>query len=107
MEIDEILDFALSLPDTIECTPFGPDNIVIKTNGKIFIILFLAGEPPTMNYKATPEDIIEQREDYPNYIFPGYHMNKKHWNTLHINRSMPSQVIQALIKTSYSLVRKW
>lgn len=106
MEIDEILDFALSLPDTIECTPFGPDNIVLKTKGKIFIILFLAGEPCTMNYKATPENIIEQREDFPNFIFPGYHMNKKHWNTLHINRVIPQKRIQELISTSYSLVRK-
>ena len=106
MEIDEILDYALSLPDTEEATPFGPDTVVVKHHEKLFLILNLSKEPLSLNYKADPEDIITQREDYSEYIFPGYHMNKKHWNTLIINRQMPANTVKDLIKTSYNLVGK-
>ena len=106
MEIDEIRIYALSLPDTEECFPFGENNLVLKTKGKIFIILDLMALPATMNYKADPEDIILQREEYPDAIFPGFHMNKKHWNTLHLNRDVPSALIKEIVHTSYKLVRK-
>lgn len=106
MEMDEILDYALSLPDTEEATPFGPDTIVIKHHQKIFLLLNLSKEPISLNYKADPEDIISQREDYSRFILPGYHMNKKHWNTLIINKQIPPNLVQKLIKTSYTLVSK-
>ena len=106
MEIDEIRIYALSLPDTEECFPFGENSLVLKTKGKIFIILDLMALPATMNYKADPEDIILQREEYPDAIFPGFHMNKKHWNTLHLNRHVPSALIKEIVHTSYKLVRK-
>jgi predicted DNA-binding protein (MmcQ/YjbR family) len=106
MEIDEIRIYALSLPDTEECFPFGENNLVLKTKGKIFIILDLISLPATMNYKADPEDIIQQREDYPDAIFTGFHMNKKHWNTLHLNRHVPSPIIKEMVHSSYLLVRK-
>jgi len=106
MEIDEILNYALSLPETEECFPFGEETLVMKTSGKIFITLNLASFPGTMNYKATPDDIIDQRDQYPDAIFPGFHMNKKHWNTLHLNRMVPSKVIKELVLNSYTLVRK-
>jgi predicted DNA-binding protein (MmcQ/YjbR family) len=106
MEIDEIREYALSLPDAEECFPFGEDNLVLKVKGKIFIILDLVALPSTMNYKATPDDIIEQRDQYPDAIFPGFHMNKKHWNTLHLNRTVPSKLIQELVLSSYTLVKK-
>lgn len=106
MELDEILDYALSLPDTEAATPFGPDTVVVKHYQKIFLVLNLSKEPISLNYKADPEDIITQREDHATFIFPGYHMNKKHWNTLIINRQMPATFVQNLIKTSHTLVRK-
>lgn len=106
MEIDEIRDYALSLPETEECFPFGDENLVLKTKGKIFIIVDLVAFPSTMNYKATPDNIIEQRDQFPTAIFPGFHMNKKHWNTLHLNKQVPSKTIQNLVYQSYLLVRK-
>jgi predicted DNA-binding protein (MmcQ/YjbR family) len=106
MEIDEILHYALSLPEAEECFPFGEEILVMKTKGKIFITLNLVSFPSTMNYKATPDDIIEQRDQYPDAIFPGFHMNKKHWNTLHLNRTVPSTTIKTLVFNSYQLVRK-
>ena len=106
MEIDEILDYALSLPDTKEAMPFGPNTVVIKHHEKLFLILNLSKEPLSFNYKADPEDIITQREDYSEYIIPGYHMNKRHWNTFIINRQLPTKLVQSLIKTSHALVGK-
>lgn len=106
MEIDEILDYALSLPDTEEATPFGPDTVVVKHHQKIFLVLNLSKEPISFNYKADPEDIITHREDHSEYIIPGYHMNKKHWNTLIINRQLPTILVQNFIKTSHALVSK-
>ena len=106
MEIDEIREYALSLPEAEECFPFGENTLVLKTKGKMFLLIDLISYPTTFNYKASPDDIIDQRDQYPDAIFPGFHMNKKHWNTLHLNRIVPSKIIQALIFTSYSLVRK-
>jgi predicted DNA-binding protein (MmcQ/YjbR family) len=59
-----------------------------------------------MNYKATPDNIINHRDQYPDAIFPGFHMNKTHWNTLHLNRLVPSQIIKEIIFDSYQLVSK-
>ena len=106
MEVDEIREYALSLEKVEECFPFGEDNLVFKNEGKIFIILDIASHPCTMNYKATPDNINEQRDSYPDAIFPGFHMNKKHWNTLHHNRIVPSSFIKEIISDSYQLVSK-
>ncbi len=106
MEIDELINYALSLPEAEECFPFGENTLVLKTKGKIFLTVDLVSFPTTLNYKATPDDIIDQRDQYPDAIFPGFHMNKKHWNTLHLNRIVPSKFIQQLILNSYTLVRK-
>jgi len=106
MEIDEILNYALSLTETEECFPFGENNLVLKVKGKMFLIIDLVSFPTTLNYKATPDDIIDQRDQYPDAIFPGFHMNKKHWNTLHLNKMVPSKVIKELVFNSYTLVRK-
>jgi predicted DNA-binding protein (MmcQ/YjbR family) len=106
MEIDEIISYALSLPDAEECFPFGENTLVLKTKGKIFLMVNLVAFPTTMNYKATPDDIIDQRDQFPDAIFPGFHMNKKHWNTLHLNKQVPSKIIQNLVLNSYNLVKK-
>jgi predicted DNA-binding protein (MmcQ/YjbR family) len=106
MEIDEIVNYALSLPETEVCFPFGENTLVLKTKGKMFLTVDLVSFPTTMNYKATPDDIIDQRDQYPDAIFPGFHMNKKHWNTIHLNKIVPSKVIQDLVLNSYTLVKK-
>ncbi len=106
MEIDEIISYALSLPDAEECFPFGENTLVLKTKGKIFLTVNLVAFPTTMNYKATPDDIIDQRDQFPYAIIPGFHMNKKHWNTIHLNKQVPSKIIQNLVLNSYNLVKK-
>lgn len=102
MNIETYRNFCLSLPNTTEDFPFGPDTIVFKTNGKIFT---LAGIElfESINLKADPEEAIEQREQYPS-VLPGYHMNKKHWNTILMDNSIPDKLIKEWIKKSYELV---
>jgi predicted DNA-binding protein (MmcQ/YjbR family) len=106
MDILELREFAISLLDTEESQPFGPNHLIFKTKGKMFLLLDLVSSPTTLNYKALPEDILSQREEFPYSIFPGWHMNKKHWNTMHLNRYLPQNKVLALIKASHSLIKK-
>ena len=106
MDILDLRDYALSLPDTEECQPFGPNHLVFKTKGKMFLLLDLVSSPTTINYKAVPEDILSQREEFPDSVFPGYHMNKKHWNTMYLNRYLPQNKVLEFIRTSHSLIKK-
>lgn len=105
MNIEEIRDFALSLKDVTESFPFGEDTLVFKTNNKIFLLLSLASEDLQFNVKCNPEYAIELREQYTS-ILPGYHMNKKHWNTIIVNDSLNNKQLKQFIYDSYLLVGK-
>ena len=106
MNIEEVRLFALSLPEVEEQMPFGPTVLVFKSNTKIFLLLPLDELELQFNVKCDPEKAIQQRMEYPDCILPGWHMNKKHWNTLHLNRIVPSKSIQSLVLNSYNLIRK-
>jgi predicted DNA-binding protein (MmcQ/YjbR family) len=84
-------------------TPFGPDVLVFRVAGKIFMLAPL-DEPGTINLKCDPERAIELRERYEG-IVPGYHMSKQHWNTLDVTGSVPRKLLLELIDHSYELVR--
>ncbi len=71
-----------------ESFPFGEDTLVFKTNNKIFLLVSLSAVPLQFNVKCDPERAIELREIYSSVI-PGYHMNKKHWNTIIVDGSIP------------------
>ena len=103
MNIEEIRDYALSLSDVDESLPFGPDTLVFKTNGKIFLLLSLDDIPPQFNVKCDPERAIELRIRY-HAIVPGYHMNKKHWNTVIVDKSLPASLLKEMILDSHQLV---
>lgn len=108
MNIEELRDYCLSKPEAIEDFPFDNDTIVFKVRGKLFALTSLkkweAGDH-SVNLKCDPEKAIEYREKYPDEVFPGYHMNKKHWNTVIVDGSRLSQnFIQHLINHSYELV---
>ena len=105
MNIEELRDYALSLDSVIESFPFGEDTLVFKTNGKIFMLAFLSLDELQFNVKCAPEYAIELREQYP-CILPGYHMNKKHWNTIIVDGSLSKKQLEQFIKDSYSLVGK-
>ncbi len=105
MNIEELRDYALSLKDVTESFPFGEDTLVFKTNDKIFLLVSLSAQPLQFNVKCDPEYAIQLREQYSS-ILPGYHMNKKHWNTVIIDGSLSKTQLKQFINDSYLLVAK-
>ncbi len=106
MHVEWVRDICLSFDDVEECQPFGPEHLVYKVNGKMFLLVSLEEQPPRINVKTDPDRSVELREEYPDNILPGYHMNKKHWNTLVLNARLRPGLVQALINHSYTLVKK-
>ncbi len=104
MDIEEIRAYCISKNGTEESFPFDDTTLVIKVGGKIFILLNLEGDF-SMNLKCNPERAIELREANP-AIIPGWHMNKKHWNTVVLDGSLPKKLIFEMIDHSYDLVFK-
>jgi predicted DNA-binding protein (MmcQ/YjbR family) len=86
-----------------ETFPFGPENSVFKVGGKIFALSRLDGDPLRVSLKCDPPLAEELRAAYP-AITPGYHLNKRHWNTVVIDGSLPEPMIADLIEDSYDLV---
>lgn len=105
MQIEEIRDYCLNKQHVTETLPFGPDTLVFKVGGKIFLIIGLDQiETICFNVKCEPEYASELRETYAETVFPGFHMNKKHWNTVYCYRQVSSIMIKQLIDHSYQLV---
>ncbi|MCX6142936.1 MAG: MmcQ/YjbR family DNA-binding protein [Ignavibacteriales bacterium] len=104
MTVDAVREFCLNKSGKVtEGFPFGEGVLVFKVNQKIFLLLLLDVHPQTMNLKCDPERAIELRERY-EAVQPGYHMNKKHWNTVVLDGSIPPREIRAMIDHSYDLV---
>jgi len=104
VDIVEYRDLCLSLPGVTEDFPFDEQTLVFKVMGKMFALTNV-DHFTSFNAKATPEDCITLREQYAG-IKPGYHMNKKHWNTIAVDGSVPDAVMRDLLKNSYDLVVK-
>lgn len=102
-DIVELREHLLSYPHCEERVPFGDQFPVYKVGGKIFTLLIPDEYPARMNLKCEPEYAIELRATYKS-IIPGYHMNKKHWNTILLDDTIPDEFIQTLIRHSYELV---
>lgn len=105
MNIETIRDYCLSKPGAEETLPFGPDVIVFKVNNKSFLLLPLDTEQLQFNVKCDPELALELREQF-SCVLPGWHMNKKHWNTIVVEGSVSSKLIFEWIDDSYDLVNK-
>lgn len=105
MNIEEIREYALSLNNVSEGFPFGNDTLVFKVDNKIFLLASLSAEILQFNVKADPGYAIELRETY-SCIRPGYHMNKKHWNTIVVDGQLNARQIKQFIADSYFLVAK-
>ena len=105
MNIEQIRLYALSKQNVEESFPFGEDTLVFKVNGKIFLLTGLDNTPLQFNVKCNPEKAIELREEFPENVLPGYHMNKKHWNTIVVNGRLNNKQIQSFIDDSYELVK--
>lgn len=104
MDIETFREYCLSKKGVAEELPFGPDTLVFKLMGKIFATAGLDEVPLRVNLKCDPEKAINLREQYPDAVLPGYHMNKKHWNTVILNGFLPNSLIFELTDHSYDLV---
>ena len=105
MDLEQFREYCLSKPDATEGTPFGPDVLVFKVAGKIFALAALDAVPATANLKCEPDLALELRDRY-EQITPGYHMNKRHWNTVEIETGIPEVELRRMIDHSYELVVK-
>ena len=103
MDLAEFREYCLAKPGATEGTPFGPDVLVFKVAGKMFALAALDQVPPTVNLKCDPELALDLRDRY-EQVRPGYHMNKKHWNTVEIESGIPDLEVRKMIDHSYELV---
>ncbi len=103
MNPGELRQFCLSLPDAEETFPFGPRTSVFKVGGKMFALSQLGAESLRVSVKCEPELAQALRATHP-AVLPGYHLNKRHWNTVVIDGSLSDETIRNMIEDSYELV---
>lgn len=102
MDIEFFREYCLKKPGTEESTPFGPDVLVLKVMGKMFALCSI-DQFESINLKCNPETAVELRSAYL-AVEPGFHMNKKHWNTVYLDRDMDDKEVLKWIDHSYALV---
>jgi predicted DNA-binding protein (MmcQ/YjbR family) len=102
MDIVSLREYCISKKSSAESFPFGDDTLVFKVKDKIFALVNLDGDL-SINLKCDPDLAIELRERYSS-VTPGYHMNKKHWNTVMLNGSVPDKEVFTWIDHSYDLI---
>ena len=103
MNLETFRDFCLSLPHTTEDMPFGEDILAFRICGRIFVLTNLESVPLRASLKCNPERALELREQYPEKIIAGYHLNKKLWNTVLVER-LPPTLIEEMVQHSYEEV---
>ena len=103
MNAEDIRNYSITKDQVEEGFPFGNDTLVFKVKGKIFLLLTLNTSPVQFNIKCSPDRAIELRESY-DCIKPGYHMNKKHWNTVILDGTLNRMQVLEMIDHSYQLV---
>lgn len=106
MNIELIREYILQKPFVTEGFPFGEDTLVFKVKEKIFFLAGLDSAPLQFNVKCNPDKALELREEYPETVLPGYHMNKKHWNTIIVDGRLTAKQLKEMIDDSYNLVAK-
>ncbi len=102
MNVEEIRHYCLGKPQVSESFPFDNDTLVFKVLDKMFVLVNLDGNL-SINLKCNPEKALELREHYP-AVLPGYHMNKRLWNTIIIDGTLDNNLIKSWIDDSYRLV---
>ncbi|MDJ1472265.1 MmcQ/YjbR family DNA-binding protein [Cytophagaceae bacterium DM2B3-1] len=105
MNLESFREYCLSKKGVTESLPFGEGTLVFKVMDKVFALTGFDSQPLSFNIKCDPEKAIELREQH-SCVLPGYHMNKKHWNTIIADGSVKDQLLQEWIDHSYELVVK-
>ncbi len=103
LRLDSLRAYLLSKKGAVEETPFGPDTLVFKVMGKMFALLAWQDDPLRITLKCAPDDALALRQQY-QAVQPGYYMNKRHWNTITLDGSVPESELLAMIDDSYTLV---
>ena len=103
MNLEELREYCLSLPHVTEDMPFGEDILVFRICNRIFVLTSLDSVPLRVSLKCDPERAVELREQYPDKIVAGYHLNKKHWKTV-LLEGLPLTLIKEMIQHSYDQV---
>ena len=106
MNVEELREYVLQKANVTEGFPFGEDTLVFKVNAKIFLLISLESSPLQFNVKCDPARAIELREEYPEAVLPGYHMNKKHWNTIIVDGTLSKKQLMEMLDNSYKLTGK-
>ena len=106
MNIEALREYVLQKPLVTEGFPFGETTIVYKANNKIFLLLPLETGQLQFNVKCDPDKAIELRDEYPDAVLPGFHMNKKHWNTVIANGHLSNKQLLQMVDDSYNLIIK-
>src|SRR5436305_4814565 len=103
MSPDDVRRCCLGMPGANEEFPFGPSTSVFKVGGKMFALSALRSRPLSVSVKCEPELAEQLRLSY-EAIGPGYHLNKRHWNTIVLDGSLPDAMVRDMIEDSYDLV---
>jgi len=106
MDIETLREYVLQKPSVTEGFPFGETVLVFKVFNKVFLLVPLDTEQLQFNVKCDPEKAIELRETWPDSVLPGYHMNKKHWNTVIVDGRISNKQLLEMVDESYRLVGK-
>jgi predicted DNA-binding protein (MmcQ/YjbR family) len=106
VNIETIREYVLHKPAVTESFPFDDVSLVFKVNKKIFMIASLDESPLRFNVKCDPDKAIELRDEYPDTVLPGYHMNKQHWNTIVVDGRLTAKQLKEMIDDSYGLIAK-
>jgi predicted DNA-binding protein (MmcQ/YjbR family) len=101
---EELRAFCLSFNAAVEDFPFNPETSVFKVLGRMFALSHLDARPLTVNLKCDPEDAVRLRAEHEGLVVPGWHMNKRHWNTVTVDGELPPRLVRELIEDSYDLV---
>lgn len=103
MDHKTVEEYVLSMPNAVLEYPFGEEVAVYKTNGKMFALISEKADPVRISLKCDPQLAVVLREKYET-VMAGYHLNKKHWNTIVLSGQLPWEEIQGFIRHSYNLV---
>ena len=103
MTRDQVLETCAAFAGAVEDYPFGDEVAVYKVGGRMFAVVPLEGDPGSVNLKCDPELALELRARFP-AVRPGYHQDKRHWNTVELDGSIPGAELREMIEHSYDLV---
>lgn len=103
MKFEQLHAYLLAKPGAVAERPFGPDTLVYKVGGKMFALVAETADPLWINLKCDPDEALFLRDIYP-AVTPGYHMNKRHWNTVTLDGTVPEAEFRRMVDDSYRLV---